>query len=88
MESYVDYADDYLPGAYYRKALGRSYTPQQLTQLRAAKGWKFQPAGQTEERSELFQRFLALQSDPEFLFKATAKMPDTPFGNLSQYMGV
>lgn len=88
MESYSDYADDYLPGAYYRKALGTSYTPQQLTQLRAARRRKFQPAGESEERSELFQRFLALQSDPEFLFKATAKMPDTPLGNLSQYMGV
>jgi hypothetical protein len=36
---------------------------------------------------DLFQRFLALQSNPEALFTATAKMPDTPFGNLSQYMG-
>jgi len=88
MDSYSDYADDYLPGAYYRKALGRSYTPQQLTQLRAAKGWKFQPQSESEEPSELFQRFLALQNDPEFLVKATAKMPDTPFGSLSQYMGV
>jgi hypothetical protein len=36
---------------------------------------------------DLFQRFLALQNNPEALFTATARMPDTPFGNLSQYMG-
>ena len=36
---------------------------------------------------DLFQRFLALQDNPEALFTATARMPDTPFGNLSQYIG-
>lgn len=88
MDSYLDYADDYLPGQYYKKALGQSYTPQQLAQLRATRAWKFNPAEEPENKSELFQRFLALQNDPEALFKATAKMPDTPFGNLSQYMGI
>lgn len=87
MDRYLDYGDDYLPGQYYSRALGGSYTPQQLTQLRFARNWKFQPADEPENKSELFQRFLAIQSDPETLFKATAKMPDTPFGNLSQYMG-
>jgi hypothetical protein len=37
-------------------------------------------------KSELFQRFLIMQNDPEALFKAKAKMPDTPFGNLSQFI--
>lgn len=87
MDSYLDYADDYLPGQYYRKALGRSYTPQQLTQLRAARNWRFQSAGEPEDKSELFQRFLAIQDNPDALFNATVKMPDTPFGNLSQYIG-
>jgi|LakMenE01Jun11ns_1017448.scaffolds.fasta_scaffold9600531_2 hypothetical protein len=84
MDSYLDYSDDYLPGQYYRKALGRSYTPQQLTQLRAARNWRFQSAGEPEDKSELFQRFLAIQDNPEALMP---KLPDTPFGNLRSYMG-
>jgi hypothetical protein len=84
MDSYLDYSDDYLPGQYYRKALGRSYTPQQLTQLRAARNWRFQSAGEPEDKSELFQRFLAIQDNPEALIP---KLPDTPFGNLRSYMG-
>lgn len=84
MDSYLDYADDYLPGQYYRKALGRSYTPQQLTQLRAARNWRFQSAGEPEDKSELFQRFLAIQDNPEALMPT---LPDTPFGNLRSYMG-
>jgi hypothetical protein len=35
--------------------------------------------------SETFQRFLILQSDPEALFRAKAKMPNTPFGNLANF---
>ena len=34
---------------------------------------------------QLFQDFLTMQSDPTALFNATAKMPETPFGNLSAY---
>ena len=37
-------------------------------------------------KSELFQRFLILQNDPEALFRAKAKMPDTPFGNLANFI--
>jgi hypothetical protein len=37
-------------------------------------------------KSEMFQRFLILQSNPEALFQAKAKMPNTPFGNLSQFI--
>lgn len=85
MESYSDYADDYLPGSYYKKALGRTYTPQQLAQLRAARGWKFQPVEESDNKSDLFQRFLVLQNNPEALMP---RLPDTPFGNLSQYTGV
>jgi hypothetical protein len=36
-------------------------------------------------QSEMFQRFLILQSNPEALFQAKAKMPDTPFGNLASF---
>ena len=37
-------------------------------------------------QSELFQKFLIIQQDPEALFRAKAKMPNTPFGNLSQFI--
>ena len=37
-------------------------------------------------KSELFQRFLIIQSDPEALFRSKAKMPNTPFGNLAQFI--
>ena len=37
-------------------------------------------------KSEMFQRFLILQENPEALFQAKAKMPNTPFGNLSQFI--
>ena len=36
-------------------------------------------------QSEMFQRFLILQNDPEALFRAKAKMPNTPFGNLANF---
>ena len=34
-------------------------------------------------KSDLFQKFLIMQNNPEALFQAKAKMPNTPFGNLS-----
>ena len=36
-------------------------------------------------QSEMFQWFLILQNDPEALFRAKAKMPNTPFGNLANF---
>jgi hypothetical protein len=46
------------------------------------KKFKFKP----KETGDLFQRFLALQSNPEALFTDTARMPNTPFGNLGSFM--
>jgi hypothetical protein len=37
-------------------------------------------------KSDLFQKFLIMQGDPEVLFRAKAKLPNTPFGNLSQFI--
>jgi hypothetical protein len=36
--------------------------------------------------SENFQRFMAIQNNPEALFNASVKLPQTPFGNLGSYL--
>jgi len=87
---YVD-SDSYLPGDIARSGLSdyRLY-PLETSRYIANKRFTFQPkAGKELDKDiDLFQNFLNLQANPEKLFTATAKMPDTPFGNLSQYMGV
>ena len=83
---YADYLDsDVLPGEAYAARFGDNivFSPQSKVDYMKDKKFKFKPA----ESGDLFQRFLALQSNPETLFTSVAKMPDTPFGNLSQYMG-
>lgn len=83
---YADYLDsDVLPGEAYAARFGDNivFSPQNKVDYMTGKKFKFKPA----ESGDLFQRFLALQSNPEALFTSVAKMPDTPFGNLSQYMG-
>ena len=81
MASFTDY-DDYSPGEVYRGAYG-AMNPQQRLDYNQEKKRVFK----SDTTGDLFQRFLALQSNPEALFRAAAEMPDTPFGNLSQYMG-
>lgn len=81
MASFVDY-DNYSPGEVYRGAYG-SMSPQQRLNYNQEKKFVFK----SNTTSDLFQRFLALQSNPEALFTDAARMPNTPFGNLSQYMG-
>jgi hypothetical protein len=82
---YVD-SDAYLPGDISRAGMTeyRQY-PQEVVDYIRKKQFKFQPKSDV---GDLFQTFLNLQANPERLFTATAKMPDTPFGNLSQYTGV
>jgi len=79
-------SDSYLPGDARFAGLDeyRQY-PQQVLDYIRKKQFKFQPKSDV---GDLFQTFLNLQANPERLFTATAKMPDTPFGNLSQYTGV
>ena len=86
MNSYADYADDYLPGDYYRQVYGSSYSPQQLTQLKAAKRFKFIPK-ESEDGGELFQRFLALQNNPEALAFSAMNLPETPMGSFGAFLG-
>ena len=83
---YADYLDsDVSPGEVYRSKFGEGITfnPQGNVDYLTGAKFKFKP----KETGDLFQRFLALQANPEALFTDTARMPDTPFGNLSQYMG-
>ena len=86
MKYYAEYADsDVLPSEVYAAKFGEDmlFNPQSKVDYMMGKKFKFKP----KETGDLFQRFLALQNNPEALFTATAKMPDTPFGNLGQYMG-
>ena len=81
---YVD--SDYLPGEIRSAGLSDyQLSPQDKTEYMTKKLFKFQPG--KDATGDLFQRFLALQSNPEALFTDTARMPNTPFGNLGQYMG-
>lgn len=80
MASFLDY-DDYTPGEIYRGVYG-GMTPQQRLNIAQEKKRVFK----SQDAGDLFQRFLALQENPEALFTTTARMPDTPFGNLGQYM--
>jgi hypothetical protein len=81
MASFVDY-DDYTPGELYRGVYG-GMTPQQRLAIAQERKRVFK----SQDDGDLFQRFLALQSNPEVLFTDTARMPNTPFGNLASYMG-
>lgn len=46
---------------------------------------KQMPDSSSTDPGQLFQDFLTMGGNPSALFKATAKMPETPFGNLSAY---
>ena len=86
MKYYSEYVDsDVLPSEVYAAKFGEDvlFNPQSKVDYMMGKKFKFKP----KEAGDLFQRFLALQSNPDALFTDTARMPNTPFGNLSQYMG-
>ena len=84
MARFADY-QDYLPGEIYSSGLDAyQLYPQMKSDYIRNQRFKFKPKA---EDIDLFQNFLALQSNPELLFQQSVKMPDTPFGNLSQYMG-
>ena len=83
--SFADYLDsDVSPGEVYRAKYGEGilFNPQRKVDYMTDKKFKFKP----KETGDLFQRSLALQKDPEVLFKASTPMPNTPFGNLASYM--
>jgi hypothetical protein len=88
MARFSEYVDsNYLPGEIRSAGLSDyRLSPQAKTGVHGGKKlFKFQP--DQKKTGDLFQRFLALQKDPEVLFKASAPMPKTPFGNLASYMG-
>lgn len=87
MTTFAQYIDsDVLPGDVYSAGLSDyRLQPQLTTQYIAKKKFKFQPEARTNDKGESFQKFLALQNNPELLIP---KLPNTPFGNLGQYMGV
>ena len=61
---YPDYLDeDVLPGQVYRAKFGKGIT--------------FNPQSEPKDNGDLFQRFLALQNNPEALFMDTARIPNT-----------
>lgn len=84
MARFSDYVGaDYLPGEIYSAGLDEYQQEPQLKQAYMAnKRFKFKPG----ENIDLFQNFLALQSNPELLFERSVKLPNTPFGNMSDYM--
>jgi hypothetical protein len=59
------------------------YLPGEIYRSRPRDKFKFR----SKNDIDLFQTFLALQSNPEALAQSTMQLPDMPFGNLSQYMG-
>jgi hypothetical protein len=60
-------------------------TPAYLIARRIAELRKMKDTTTDLAKSELFQRFLSLQQNPEALFNASAPMPTTPFGSMSDF---
>ena len=85
---------DSLPGEYNSYLSGgksNKPNPDKEVQYRLAKLYKVDDfnrltsaVGNTP-RSESFQRFLALQQDPDLLARSAMKMPNTPFGPLGSF---
>jgi len=60
-------------------------TPAYLIARRIAALRKMKDTTTDLDKSELFQRFLSLQQNPEALFNASAPMPNTPLGSMSSF---
>ena len=86
MLSRSDYLESYSPSVASEYTYG-NVVPNPLLTLkrRMATLDKMKDNETGAPQSETFQRFLILQSDPEALFRAKAKMPNTPFGNLASF---
>ena len=86
MLSRSDYLDAYSPSVANEYTYG-NVVPNPLLTLkrRIATLDKMKDNTTGAPQSEMFQRFLILQNDPEALFRAKAKMPNTPFGNLANF---
>jgi hypothetical protein len=86
MLSRADYLDSYAP------SVASEYTynnvvpnPVYTLKRRIALLDKMKDDTPDASKSEMFQKFLIMRKNPEALFQAKAKMPNTPFGNLASY---
>ena len=86
MLSRADYLDSYLPSVANEYTYGNVVPNPVLTlKRRIANLDKLKDDTIGAPKSELFERFLILQEDPQALFRSKAKMPNTPFGNLANF---
>jgi len=86
MLSRSDYLDAYSPSVANEYTYGNIVpNPLLVLKRRIATLDKMKDNTIGAPKSESFQRFLILQSDPDALFRSKAKMPDTPFGNLAAF---
>lgn len=72
MASFADYLDSEYP--YLPGEIYRRY-PQDRFKFRSKK-----------DAGDLFQTFLALQSNPQALIQSTMQLPETPFGSFASYL--
>lgn len=86
--------EDSLPGDYSRYLSGRRVSPpdaEQPIKTKLARLYKVDDFNRltssvsSAPKSEAFEKFLALQQDPDILARSAMKMPNTPFGPLSSY---
>jgi hypothetical protein len=86
MLSRSDYLDAYSPSVASEYTYG-NVVPNPLLTLkrRMATLDKMKDNETGAPQSEMFQKFLILQEDPNAFFRAKAKMPNTPFGNLANF---
>lgn len=91
-----DYLSDEsrLPGDYNRYLSGRKVSPpdpKNPIKYKLARLYKVDDFNRlassvsNSPRSESFEKFLALQQDPDLLARSEMKMPNTPFGPLANY---
>ena len=86
MLSRSDYLESYSPSVASEYTYGSIVPdPVYILKRRIAELDKTKDTATGAPKSELFQKFLILQNDPEALFKTEAKMPSTPFGNLTNF---
>jgi hypothetical protein len=86
MSRFSQYLDNgYLPGEVYESLLGEArFRPMDVVEARAEKKFKFSPV---KDDGTAFQKFLALQNNPELL--ATQAMSSSPgfFNAMSMFGG-
>ena len=86
MSSRIDYLDSYSPSEASQYLYGNVVpNPVYTLKKRIALLNKMKDDSANEPQSDMYQRFLVLQNNPEALFQAEVNLPNTPFGNLSSF---